>query len=74
MDRRRFFTWSAVGAILWVAIVVAAGVVLGKAFPGLGDKIDVAILVVVIISVIPMAYEYLKHRRQKAAAATAAGE
>jgi len=74
MDRKRFFTWSAVGAILWVGIVVAAGVVLGKAFPGLGDKIDVAILVIVIISVIPMVYEYLKHRRQARAAGATSGE
>lgn len=74
MDRKRFFTWSAVGAVLWVAIVVAAGVFLGKAFPGLGDKIDVAIMVVVILSVIPMAYEYLKHRRQARAAGATSGE
>ncbi len=64
MDRKRFFTWSAVGAVLWVAIVVAAGALLGKAFPGLGKNIDIAIMIVVILSLLPMVYEYLKHRRQ----------
>ena len=68
MDRRRFFTWSGVGAVLWVAVVVAAGVFLGKAFPSLGNKIDEAILVIVILSVIPIAYEIFKHRRQARAA------
>ncbi|NNG38798.1 DedA family protein [Flexivirga sp. ID2601S] len=69
MDRKRFFIWSAVGAVLWVAIIVFAGVLLGRAFPGLGDKIDLAIMVVVVVSVLPMIYEFLKHRREAKAMA-----
>ena len=64
MDRKRFFTWSAVGAVLWVGLIVGAGVLLGRAFPGLGDKIDLAIMVIVLVSVAPMIFEYLKHRRE----------
>ena len=67
MERRRFFTWSAVGAVLWVVIIVLAGALLGKAFPGLGKNIDLAILVIVFLSVLPMLYEWVKHRRAKAA-------
>ncbi len=70
MPRRQFFTWSAVGAVLWVALVVFAGHVLGSSFPWLGDKIDVAILLIVLISVLPMVFEYVKHRRAKSAART----
>ncbi|TWE11486.1 DedA family protein [Rudaeicoccus suwonensis] len=69
MDRRRFFTWSAVGAVLWVLIVTIAGMLLGKAFPGLADKIDIAMLVVVFLSVLPMLYEYVKHQREAKAIA-----
>jgi len=43
MDRRRFFTSSAIGAALWVGIVTPHGHVLGQAFPVLQDKLDVAI-------------------------------
>ncbi|AKU15540.1 DedA family protein [Luteipulveratus mongoliensis] len=67
MDRKRFFTWSAVGAVLWVTVVVMAGHILGKAFPGLGKNIDIAILLVVLVSVLPMVWEYYKHRKDKAA-------
>ncbi|KNX38321.1 DedA family protein [Luteipulveratus halotolerans] len=63
MDRRRFFVWSAVGAVLWVASVVLAGYLLGNAFPWLGDKIDIMILLVVLVSVLPMVWEYYKHRK-----------
>ena len=69
MDRRRFFVWSAVGAVLWVSSVVLAGYLLGNSFPQLGDKIDIMILLVVLVSVLPMVWEYYKHR--KAARATA---
>ncbi|TWP39089.1 DedA family protein [Leekyejoonella antrihumi] len=65
MERRRFFTWSAVGAVLWVLIVTIAGHILGKAFPSLGKNIDYAILVIVILSLIPMYFEYRKHRRAR---------
>lgn len=68
MDRRRFFTWSAVGAVLWVALIVGAGALLGKSFPKLGENIDLAIIVIVFLSVLPMVFEYLKHRREANAA------
>lgn len=63
MDRARFFTWSGVGAVLWVALVTLVGYFLGKSVPGLGKNIDVAILLIVGISVLPMIFEYVKHRR-----------
>jgi membrane-associated protein len=63
MNRHRFFLWSAVGAVLWVVTITLLGFFLGKAFPGLGDNIDKAILVILAFSVIPVAYEWWRHRR-----------
>lgn len=74
MERRRFFTWSAVGAVLWVFSITLAGYFLGKSFPGLGENIDVAIAIVVVVSVLPMVFEYLKHRRESKAILDEAGE
>lgn len=64
MDRQRFFKWSMVGAVLWVASVLALGYFLGSAFPTLGENIDKAIIVIIAFSLVPMAYEWWKHRRQ----------
>ncbi len=65
MDRRRFFTWSVIGAALWVGIVTLLGYVLGQAFPVLQDKLDVAILLVVAVSLVPAAFEWWRHRRTR---------
>jgi membrane-associated protein len=69
MDRRRFFTWSAVGAVLWAAGLTLLGYLLGQAFPWLTDKLEIAVLLIVAVSVVPMAYEFVKHRRQAKAIA-----
>src|SRR3954462_9841433 len=65
MRRRRFFTWSLIGAVLWVTSITLLGYFLGRSFPGLGDNIDKAILVILAFSVIPVVYEWRKHRRNR---------
>jgi membrane-associated protein len=63
MQRHRFVVWSLVGAVLWVASVLLAGYFLGAAFPTLGENIDKAVLVILAFSVIPVAFEWWRHRR-----------
>ena len=63
MDRRRFVTWSVVGALFWVVSITLLGYFLGAAFPGLGENIDKAILVILAFSLIPVGYEWWRHRR-----------
>lgn len=67
MDRRRFFYWSVVGATLWVTSITALGYFLGnvpKVGPFLSDNIDYAIFVILLFTVIPIAIETIKRRRQ----------
>ena len=69
MDRRRFFLWSAVGAALWVLSITLLGYFLGRSFPALGENIDKAIIVILAFSIIPIAYEWRKHRHKPKAQA-----
>jgi membrane-associated protein len=66
MPRVRFWLWSAVGAVLWVSAVTCLGYFLGSAFPGIGSKLDVVILALLALSVIPIGYEWWRHRREEA--------
>ena len=63
MERRRFLLWSFVGAVLWVLSITLLGYFLGTRVPWLRDNIDLAILAILALSVIPIAYEWIKHRR-----------
>jgi len=65
MNRHRFFVWSLVGAVLWVLSITLLGYFLGAAFPGLGDNIDKAIILIVALSLLPVAWEWWRHRRHQ---------
>lgn len=68
MERRRFFTWSLVGAVLWACGLTLLGYSLGGV-DFLQQHLEAAILLIVAISVLPMVYEVVKHRRNRADAA-----
>jgi membrane-associated protein len=62
MGRRRFMLWSAVGAVAWVLVITLLGYFLGQTVPWLKDQIDVVILGLLVLSVIPIAIEWWRHR------------
>jgi membrane-associated protein len=68
MERRRFFGWSAVGAVLWVVLITLLGYFLGQAVPWLATNIDYAVLAILAFSLVPIAWEWWRHRRQGEAA------
>ena len=65
MERHRFFMWSFVGAVLWVLSVTLLGFFLGRRWPSLGERIDQLVLVLLAVSVVPLVFEWLKHRRER---------
>lgn len=63
MDRTRFFTWSAVGAVLWATGITLLGYAVGNvAF--IRENLEAAILAIVFISVLPMVFEWWMHKRR----------
>jgi membrane-associated protein len=74
MNRRHFFVWSGVGAVLWVWTVTLAGYFLGDHFPFLKDHLEAAILAIVAVSLIPAVIEVLRHRAQARKAAAAGSD
>lgn len=74
MERKRFFTWSAVGAVAWVLGIMLLGFLLGQAIPGLQDHIEAIILLIVAFSLVPMVFEWWRHKKKAAAVAAELGE
>ena len=61
MDRRHFFVWSGVGAVLWATGVTLLGYFLGGV-DVIKDNLEIAALVIVAFSVLPMVIEFVRHR------------
>jgi membrane-associated protein len=64
MDPRRFFTYSAIGAVGWAAGVTVLGYFLGN-FTFIKNNIDAISVLIVVVSVIPIVIEYVRTRREK---------
>ena len=64
MERRRFFLWSAIGAVMWIVSIVLLGYFLGAAFPWLGENIDYVTVVILAFTVVPLGYEWFKKRAE----------
>ncbi len=70
MSFRRFISYTAVGGVLWVALVTLLGFFLGN-IGFIRKNIDLVLVVIVVVSLVPMGLEYLKHRKQAKAGAEA---
>ena len=62
MNYGRFLLFSLIGAVLWVSICLSGGYYLGSR-PYFKKHFELVILAIVLISVLPMAWELLRARR-----------
>ncbi len=62
MDYKTFVKFNIIGGIGWGAGVPLLGFLLGR-IEVVKDRIEIAILAVVIISILPVVFEYISHRR-----------
>ncbi|MFF2843204.1 DedA family protein [Paenarthrobacter sp. NPDC057981] len=69
MDKRKFFLYNVIGAVLWGGGVTLLGAWLGQ-FEWVGKNIDIIFIVIVLISVIPILVEVARGfvAKRKAAA------
>jgi membrane-associated protein len=63
MSYPAFALYNVTGALAWVAICVGAGYVFGQV-PIVRENFSLVALGIVFVSLLPMLFEYLKHRRR----------
>ena len=68
MDFRKYALYSTIGGVLWAAGITLAGYYLGN-FPIVKDNIEIVLPLVVLVSILPIVIEYIKHRSEGKAAA-----
>jgi membrane-associated protein len=71
MRFRSFMLYTAIGGVAWVVLVTTAGYFLGGVSL-IKNNFEAAVVLIVLVSVLPMVWEYLKHRRAAKAAARCA--
>jgi membrane-associated protein len=62
MDPKRYFTYSAIGGVLWAAGVTVLGFYLGK-IPFMHDHIELILVLIVLLSIVPIIIEVIRARR-----------
>ena len=66
MNFRTFLGYSAIGGVLWAVGVTVLGYFLGSV-SFIRTNIDLALMLIVLVSLVPMGIEYLLHRRRAGA-------
>jgi membrane-associated protein len=69
MSYRKFALYNIIGAIAWVALCIGAGVFFGN-IPFIRANFELVILAIVLISILPMAIEIIRARRNRAREST----
>ena len=64
MSYAKFLSYNVVGGILWVSICVFGGYFFGN-LPFVRKNFSLVILAIIVISILPAALEYLRHRAER---------
>jgi membrane-associated protein len=62
MSYRKFITYNVIGGIVWVGLFLMAGYLFGG-IPFIQKNFELVALAIVLVSVLPMIFEYIKSRR-----------
>ncbi len=64
MHYRTFVKFNVIGGVVWAVGFTQLGYWVGHAFPGIADNLEIAVVVIVAFSVVPIGVEFWRHRRK----------
>lgn len=65
MDYATFALYNVLGGVLWALVFVPAGFFLGSVLPNAGEVMTIVILLIIILSFVPIALEFLKRMKKQ---------
>jgi len=66
MTSHTFVFYNVVGAVAWVGLCIGAGLLFGNV-PIVKENFSLVTIGIVAVSMLPMAFEFLSHSRQRSA-------
>lgn len=63
MHYRTFVKFNVIGGVVWAVGFTQLGYWLGRRFPEIADNLEIAVIIIVAFSLLPVAVEVLRHRR-----------
>ena len=63
MPYLRYLAYDIFGGVFWVGATILGGYFLGRSIPNIGQKIHYVIITVVVLSVLPAAFSFLRARQ-----------
>lgn len=64
MTYKKYISYCVAGAILWVSMLTLTGFVFGN-IPWIKKNFELVVFGIILISLLPIAFEYIKHKRSK---------
>jgi membrane-associated protein len=65
LEYYKFFIYSLIGAVIWVATLVLTGYYMGKYIPGTKENLHYIVIFLIVITSIPFIYGWLKKKFTK---------
>lgn len=65
MEYRRYTLYNVIGGVAWIWSMLFVGYFLGRYIPGIGDHIEIVILVVIVVSFLPGIIGWLRSRGRR---------
>ncbi|MEY4064351.1 MAG: hypothetical protein RIR26_559 [Pseudomonadota bacterium] len=62
MSYRTFSIYNVVGGVLWIWSLLFAGFLLGQTFPAIKEYIHVVVVAIVVLSVLPLLFKWMRSR------------
>jgi membrane-associated protein len=63
MNYRTFVTFNVIGGFIWAVGLTTLGYYMGQ-IDVVKNNIEIAIVTIIVLSLIPVAIEFIKHRRE----------
>jgi membrane-associated protein len=67
MDYPRFLSFNIIGGVIWITLFLFAGYFFGN-IPVIQKNFEYVVIGIILVSVVPVLIEWMKNRREKAAA------